>query len=130
MKPFHLSFVVPSLAEAKVFYTEILECSIGRDTGSWIDILFFGHQITIHQASENMKAKAIDHFGPILEKETWLAAFKRCESSRVVFVMQPTLKNEGTNEESGKFIVLDPAKNIIEFKFYSSFEKTVENKKA
>lgn len=127
MKPFHLSFVVPCLEKAKDFYIGVLGCSIGRDTGTWIDILFFGHQITMHQESENMKAKAIDHFGPILEKETWLAALEQCKAQGVEFIMQPTLKNEGANEESGKFIVLDPAKNIVEFKFYNSFEKTVVN---
>ena len=128
MKPFHLSFVVPSLEKAKEFYTGVLNCSVGRDTGSWIDILFYGHQITIHQESNNLKAKPIDHFGPILEKELWQSAFERCKNGGVEFVMEPTLKNEGTNEESGKFIVLDPAKNIIEFKFYIDFEKTIEKK--
>ena len=127
MKPFHLSFVVPSLEEAKVFYTDVLECSIGRDSGSWVDLLFFGHQITIHQESGDMIAKPIDHFGPILEKKTWLVALGRCMSKNVEFIMQPIVKYEGTNEESGKFIILDPAKNIIEFKFYNNFETTVEN---
>ncbi|MFT7559492.1 MAG: extradiol dioxygenase family protein [Flavobacteriales bacterium] len=127
MKPFHLSFVVPNLDDTKEFYTQVLGCTIGRDTGTWIDILFFVHQITIHQATLNMKAKAIDHFGPILEKETWLSTSERCKSKGVEFVMQPTLKNEGTNEESGKFIILDPAKNIVEFRFYNSFEKTMSH---
>jgi extradiol dioxygenase family protein len=130
VKPFHLSFVVPSVEDAKEFYVGVLECSIGRDTGSWFDIIFFGHQITIHQESENMRAKAIDHFGPILDKEAWDSSLERCKSKGVEFLMQPTLKNEGASEESGKFIVLDPAKNIIEFKFYKSFNKTVANKNA
>ena len=127
MKPFHLSFVVPSLDEAKVFYTSVLECSLGRDKGSWIDILFFGHQVTIHQASDHMKAKPLDHFGPILEKEAWQKIAARCKSFEINFVMQPTLKNEGEREESGKFMVLDPAGNVVEFKYYKSFETTVRN---
>lgn len=128
MRPFHLSFVVPDLDEAKAFYRNVLECSIGRDAGTWIDILFFGHQVTIHQESNSMKAKPIDHFGPILEKKTWQSVAERCKSFDVTFVMQPTVRSEGENDESGKFIILDPARNILEFKYYNSFESTVENK--
>lgn len=127
MKPFHLSFVVPNLEQAKEFYTQVLQCSVGRDTGAWVDILFFGHQVTIHQESENMISRPIDHFGPILDKQTWLTTLERCKSNNIEFVMQSTIKNEGSDDESGKFIVLDPARNIIEFKFYNHFEKTVTN---
>lgn len=127
MKPFHLSFAVPNLEQAKNFYTQILGCSIGRDTGAWIDIIFFGHQVTIHQESDSMKAQPIDHFGPILEKQTWLDILERCKSNNIEFVMQPTIKDEGCDDESGKFIVLDPARNVIEFKFYNNFNKTLEN---
>lgn len=128
MKPFHLSFVVPNLQETKNFYMEVFNCSVGRETESWIDILFFGHQVTIHQESEELQAKSIDHFGPVLEKEIWQAVLKSCKSHNIEFVMESVVMKEGTSEESGKFLVSDPAGNILEFKFYNSFEKAVENK--
>jgi len=37
------------------------------------------------------------------------------------------IKKERTDTESGKFIVKDPASNILEFKYYLSFNTTVEN---
>jgi extradiol dioxygenase family protein len=127
MKPFHLSFAVPNLETAKEFYINILQCEIGRDMDHWIDILFFGHQITIHQESEQLIARPIDHFGPILEKEIWQNVYARCKSKNVEFILLPTIKNVGEDDESGKFIILDPAKNIIEFKFYNSFNTTVKH---
>ena len=72
--PFHLSFVVSDKEKAKVFYLEVLGCTLGRDNETWFDIMFFGHQITIHEANDKMKMANIDHFGPILTKQNWLLA--------------------------------------------------------
>jgi extradiol dioxygenase family protein len=125
-KPFHLSIVVPDLERARTFYVNLLDCKVGRDKGQWIDILFFGHQMTLHQERNGMVAKAIDHFGPILEKEEWKKVSDRFRSNGIAFEMQPLIKEEGTDTESGKFIVKDPADNILEFKYYKSFSTTVE----
>lgn len=125
LKPFHLSFVVPDKEEAKYFYIDVLGCTIGRDNQTWFDILFYGHQITIHQASENMQAFQIDHFGPILSKEEWLSTLKICESNNVQFVANSFVKNEGAEDESGKFLIKDPGGNTLEFKYYLNFERTI-----
>ena len=126
IKPFHLSIVVPDLKKARAFYVNMLGCKIGRDNGQWIDIFFFGHQMTLHQEREGMVAKSIDHFGPILEKNEWKTTFDMLISSDVVFEMQPLINEEGLKNESGKYIIKDPAGNIIEFKYYESFTATVE----
>lgn len=123
--PFHLSFVVPDIQVSKDFYLKTLGCSIGRDNETWFDILFFGHQITIHQASENMKAYSIDHFGPILTKAEWLDLIKKCQKSSVNFLMKPLIKNQNQADESGKFLINDPSFNILEFKYYLNFNETV-----
>lgn len=129
LKPFHLSFVVPNLELAKNFYIDILGCKIGRDaggdTGRWIDIIFFGHQITIHQENEFITAKAIDHFGPVLEKSEWESVAEKCKLNGIQFEMQPTIKDARTKTEAGKFLIKDPAGNLLEFKFYSDFAVTV-----
>ncbi|PHS18501.1 MAG: hypothetical protein COA86_07345 [Kangiella sp.] len=116
--PFHLSFVVPKLHLAEEFYVNFLSCKKGRDTGKWIDIIFFGHQLTIHQETENMKAQSIDHFGVILEKSEWLSIAKKVEVESIPFVLSPNKKTNDDSSESGKFIIKDPASNLIEFKFY------------
>ena len=125
IKSFHLSFVVPDKDSAKDFYLNVLNCSLGRDNETWFDILFFGHQLTIHQASESMPAYKIDHFGPILNKSEWLSIVENCEINGIDFVMSPTVKNKGEKIESGKFLVNDPAGNLLEFKYYLNFKETV-----
>ena len=126
IKPFHLSIVVADLEGVKNFYIDNLGCDMGRDLGSWIDVLFFGHQLTIHQQSEFMKAQSIDHFGPVLDKDQWLSLIERLKLNSIQFVMHPTLQNEAKDSESGKFIIADPAKNLLEFKYYNSFSNTFE----
>ena len=116
--PFHLSFVVPELRSAEYFYVNFLGCKKGRDTGQWIDIIFFGHQLTLHQETESMKAHAIDHFGIILERDEWLSISQKVTLDNIPFVLSPTEKTNEDNSESGKFIIKDPAGNLIEFKFY------------
>jgi extradiol dioxygenase family protein len=116
--PFHLSFVVSKLRLTEEFYVNFLGCKKGRDTGNWIDIIFFGHQLTLHQETEKMKAQSIDHFGVILEKGEWLAIAQQVEVQGIPFVLSPNEKTNDDSSESGKFIIKDPANNLIEFKFY------------
>lgn len=130
IKPFHLSFVVPDLLKAKEFYIDILGCELGRDTGEWIDIIFFGHQVTMHQERSNMPAKSIDHFGPVLEKKEWQSVSNSLSSSTIQFELPPTVKFEGTEKEAGKYIVKDPAGNLLEFKYYQSFSNTMQAQNA
>lgn len=124
LMPFHLSFVVPDKEKSKRFYLEALGCALGRDNKDWFDILFFGHQITVHQANEKMAAFKIDHFGAILSKEEWLSLAARCQEYSVPFVLEPMIGNEGTEDEFGKFFINDPSGNALEMKYYSSFKKT------
>ena len=102
-----------------------LGCAIGRDEGEWIDIIFFGHQLTIHQERKGLAARPIDHFGPVLDKKEWLDIAGFLAANKVAFVVQPTIKAEGTSAESGKYIVKDPAGNSLEFKYYRNFPGTV-----
>lgn len=125
VRPFHLSFVVPDKELARWFYIDILGCSLGRNNDSWFDILFFGHQLTIHQASENNAAFEINHFGPILNKTEWLSVIQKCKGETIKVILPPTIKNKGNDDESGKFIVKDPSGNIIEFKYYLNIDKIV-----
>jgi uncharacterized protein len=125
LHPFHLSFAVPDKARARSFYIEFLGCSLGRDNETWFDILFFGHQLTIHQASPSNPAFQINHFGPILSNTDWLKLVKKCEANNIEFLLSPSVKNKGKEDESGKFVIKDPSGNILEFKYYSNFSETV-----
>ena len=39
--------------------------------------------------------------------------------------MKPTIRNKGSDKEAGKYLVKDPAGNLLEFKYYSNFSQTV-----
>jgi extradiol dioxygenase family protein len=65
-----------------------------------------------------MKAQSIDHFGVILEKAEWLSIAQKVEAQSILFVLSPNEKINDDSSESGKFIIKDPANNLIEFKFY------------
>jgi len=117
-KPFHLSFVVPDLRLTQAFYINILDCKKGRDTGQWLDIIFFGHQLTLHQESTTMVAQAIDHFGVILNQREWLSLITKLKTANIAFELEPSEKLNDDNSQAGKFAVKDPANNLLEFKFY------------
>ena len=72
-----------------------------------------------------MAAKPVDHFGPLLDKAQWLELAKVLEANDIAFEMKPAIREEGLDTESGKFIVKDPAGNILEFKYYASFTASV-----
>ncbi len=116
-KAFHLSFAVQDLTVAKNFYQEIPGCEISRDAGSWFDVMFFGHQLTLHQATENLPTTTIDHFGPVLDKAEWLAMVAWCNTKQLSYVLPPVIKEQCRPTESGKFIIKDPAGNVLEFKY-------------
>lgn len=50
MRPprFHLAIPVADLEAARTFYAGLLGCGVGRESDTWIDFDFFGHQVTVH----------------------------------------------------------------------------------
>ena len=78
---FHLAFPVNDLNASKEFYTKILSCKIGRESETWVDFDFYGHQIVAHLAPEECKLNmknyvdgdmvSCRHFGVILLWNDW-----------------------------------------------------------
>ena len=80
LRPFHLAFPARDLEETRDWYTEILGCSVGRESSDWIDFNLFGHQIVAHLSDiqnsfdinqvdgENVPVR---HFGVILKPLEW-----------------------------------------------------------
>ena len=49
---FHLAIPAGDLKKAEAFYTDILGCKTGnREVGKWVDIDFWGNELTLHQTS-------------------------------------------------------------------------------
>jgi len=57
---FHLAFPVTNLQLARQFYVEVLGCRVGRESTSWIDFDFFGHQITAHLSPKEAKPVVVN----------------------------------------------------------------------
>jgi extradiol dioxygenase family protein len=125
LTPFHLSLVVPDLQAAKRFYCDVLGCSRAPDPGAWVDVLLFGHQLTLHQASAQRKAQALDHFGVVLDKVDWKALAQRLDDLDVTYVTPPHVQAVDGTDERGKLLLDDPAGNLLEFKYCAALSRIV-----
>lgn len=131
MSLFHLAYNVHDLILARQFYCEILGCSEGRSTDTWVDFDFFGHQISLHLGTPfetTNTGKVGDHLVPmphlgiILPKADWDALATRLQSKDVDFVLEPFTRYKGEAGEQSTMFFRDPSGNPIEIKGFADFE--------
>ncbi len=130
---FHLAFPVNNLAETRTFYVDLLGCRVGRESNSWIDFDFFGHQITAHvspQEARLVAANPVDgddvpvrHFGIILEWQAWHALAERLHEAHATFVIQPHIRFKGEPGEQATMFIKDPSGNALEFKSFQDMDR-------
>lgn len=124
MKPrpvFHLSIPVIDLQAAKAFYIGVLGAVAGRENEEWLDVLMWGHQITLQRRPEEVLPLAKQgkrHFGVTLPWEEWESQVAHVRSVGARFMGEPAVLLPGTRQEHGKFYLADPSNNIIEVKAY------------
>lgn len=119
--PFHLSIVVSELEPAKRFYIGFLGAQIGRENNEWVDILLWGHQITLQKRPDEvlpLDRQGKRHFGVILPWPEWENQAKRLRNAGASFLSEPQVLMKGTPEEQAKFYLEDPSHNVIEVKAY------------
>ncbi len=129
---FHLAFPVHSLEESKHFYINLLGAEVGRENDAWLDILIWGHQITLHQQPAEVLPRekvGTRHFGVILPWTDWENLAQRIVANHGKFMKEPQILHQGTYEEQGKFYLEDPSFNVIEIKAYRSFAETLGQNK-
>ena len=125
---FHLAFPVSDLEKAREFYTNILGCTLGRESDKWIDFNFFGHQIVAHLSPEDcttLKKNLVDgdqissrHFGVVLQWAEWEKLSMKIKNLDVKFVIEPKIRFKNKKGEQGTFFISDPSGNLIEFKTF------------
>ncbi|MGE0679965.1 MAG: VOC family protein [Candidatus Binatia bacterium] len=130
---FHLAFPVTNLESTRCFYVELLGCNVGRESTSWIDFDFFGHQITAHLAPREIHTVAanpvdgddvpVRHFGVILEWDAWHALAERLQQQGVTFVIQPHVRFRGEPGEQMTLFIIDPSGNVLEFKSFRDMSR-------
>ena len=125
---FHLSIPVTDLMTAKRFYIEVLEAKVGREHEEWLDILLWGHQITLQKRPNEVRPlgqQGKRHFGVTLPWTEWEHAAERIRALGVEFVSEPTILFHGSPDEQAKFFLADPSNNVIEIKSYRNIAGTL-----
>lgn len=127
LAPFHLALPVNDLKAAEDFYTSLLGCTLGRTDERWIDLDFFGHQLSLHlkpDATEYADTNNVDdhavpvrHFGVVLPWDTWHQLAESLQG-KVVFIIEPYIRFEGKVGEQATMFFRDPSGNALEFKSF------------
>lgn len=131
--PFHLALPVRDLEAARTFYVDLLGCSVGRESATWIDFNFFGHQVTTHLSPEEPQPAAtnpvdgqqvpVRHFGVILDWDAWQALAERLTQADISFLIEPYIRFRGQVGEQATMFLLDPSQNGLEFKAFRDREQ-------
>ena len=129
--PFHHAFLVRDLQQARAFYGGLLGCREGRSAATWVDVDFFGHQLSLHLGEPAVSATKgevdgievpMPHFGAILPMAAFEALAARLEAAGTAFVIPPRLRYAGQPAEQRTMLLLDPSGNALEFKAFRNPE--------
>ena len=133
IRPFHLAFPVTSLAKARSFYGDLLQCPEGRSSEHWVDFDLYGHQIVAHLAPEEAghrstsqvdgDAVPVRHFGVVLPMPEWQALAERLRAAGTQFVIEPHVRFQGEVGEQATMFFLDPSGNALEFKAFGDMSQ-------
>ena len=129
IQPFHLAIPVADLERCRTFYRDVLNCTEGRHSESWVDFNFFGHQLVLHQKEGVNTALPITnpvdghnvpipHFGVVLTWEDWRNLSKRLKEKNTQFIIEPTIRFKGKVGEQATLFFYDPENNALEFKAF------------
>ena len=123
---FHMSLPCQSVKETKSFYASI-DASFGRSTLSWVDVNFYGHQITFIKAGKfnfnspnyvfEGKILPSFHFGIILDHTMWQNIYDKLKVLQLDLVTESTFLKDKAGEHQS-FFVKDPNGYMLEFKSF------------
>ncbi len=127
---FHLAMPVHDLAASRRFYGELLGCSEGRSSDTWVDFDLYGHQFVAHLDSTTESRTAltnpvdgddvpVPHFGVLLSPARWHDLADRLRAAGASFVIEPHTRFSGEVGEQSTMFLLDPSGNALEFKAFA-----------
>ena len=117
----HLSLPVRDLASSKNFYVGVLGCGLGRERDRFIDVWFYGMQVTLHERPAQLlspEERGVRHFGVTLTPAELHSLLDRLASHPIEWLDEVTTEYAGTPREQTKAKLLDPSGNVIELKTY------------
>jgi uncharacterized protein len=118
---FHLAFPVRSLEASLAFYRSRFDVAVGRRQPLWVDIVLFGHQLTLHEQPAQVQPReqrGVRHFGAILAHHDWQSLRERllaCDPGLAAAIRECAA---GTPEAHVKLLLEDPDGYLIELKAY------------
>ena len=123
---FHFAIPAGDLPITEKFYVEVLGCATGnREAGRWVDIDFWGNELTLHQSNEvlpsvkhdvDMGKVEVPHFGVHLNEEDFQRIKIRIGNSGFDYLQKPYRRFIGTEFEQETFFIEDPNGNILAVK--------------
>ena len=125
--PFHYSFHVRDLDEARRFYAGLLGCREGRSAPTWVDFDFYGNQLSLHlgQAAPTTPTGKVDgitvpmpHFGAAIGWDAFHALADKLRAAGTSFVVTPRIRYPGGVGEQATMFFLDPSGNALEVKAF------------
>ncbi len=120
-KVFHLAIPCKELDETVVFY-EKLGCKLARRYDDRVTFDFFGDQIVCHLSPNDVDEKPKmypRHFGiTFLDKDEYDEALEFAKEEKLPFFKAEMVRFKGKQEEHMTFFLIDPANNLLEFKYY------------
>ena len=129
LPPFHLAIPVTDLELADAFYCGLLGCDKGRTASRWIDLNFFGHQVTLHVVDAPATAVTTNHvdgdsvparhFGVVLNMPEWQILADRLKQENQEFLISPRIRFQGEVGEQATMFLYDPSGNALEFKSFA-----------
>ena len=117
-----------------------LLCSEFKYPDAWVDINFWGNELTLHSSEEHEKPEAkrhnvdmgnvtVPHFGVHLDAETFSKLKDRLAEHGVKYIDEPYVRFEGTRLEQETMFIADPYGNAMEIKTMKNPETLWEKQK-
>ena len=133
---FHLALPCLNINITRAFYHELLGAQIGRSSVKWIDVSFYGHQVTFTESGPfNFESRSYAfhghvlpsfHFGVILDGQEWNKVLQLLKSQGIKIVSKVTFLRDKTGEHQS-FFVKDPNGYTVEFKCFSNPEEVFKS---
>jgi extradiol dioxygenase family protein len=118
----HLSLPVRDLEEARAFYVDGLGCRLGRQRSGWMDVWFWGMQLTLCERPDAVMPvaeQAVRHFGVTLDANELRDVVARLRQiDGVEWLTALTTATDPALSGKTSVKVADPSGNVVELKSY------------
>src|SRR5699024_9510427 len=124
-KIFHLAIPCKDLDETVDFY-EKMGGTLARRYDDRVTFDFFGDQLVCHLSPDHIAAQPSMPPRPFgitfLDTEEYMQPLACASEQKLPFFNKPMVRFKGKKEEHLTFFLIDPANNLLEFKYYHDAE--------